>query len=161
MGTPGRRVIDAHTHAFPDELADRAVPRLAREGGLEAALDGTIADPARIARVLELVPGLKLIAPHLGAWDDWEEVERLLVGRPVVFDVAFVLGFMDPTRLRRILLRHPADCLVFGSDSPWADQPEALRGVLALDLPEERLQALLWGNAARLLKLDAPDPGAR
>jgi uncharacterized protein len=40
MGGPA--IIDFHTHAFPDKLAARAVERLERQGGIRAALDGTI-----------------------------------------------------------------------------------------------------------------------
>ncbi|HBA86221.1 MAG TPA: amidohydrolase [Verrucomicrobia bacterium] len=33
-------IIDFHTHAFPDKLAERAVPALAKEANITAALDG-------------------------------------------------------------------------------------------------------------------------
>ncbi len=36
-------IIDFHTHAFPDELAARAVPLLEEEGGVSAFTDGTVA----------------------------------------------------------------------------------------------------------------------
>ncbi len=36
-------VIDFHVHCFPDELARRAIPSLARCGGVEPATDGTLA----------------------------------------------------------------------------------------------------------------------
>ena len=32
-------VIDFHTHCFPDELADRAVGRLAQSGGIPNWMD--------------------------------------------------------------------------------------------------------------------------
>lgn len=35
-------VIDFHTHCFPDELADRAVGRLAQSGGIPNYLDGRV-----------------------------------------------------------------------------------------------------------------------
>lgn len=38
-----RFVIDAHTHAFPDALAARAIAHLERRAGVRAALDGTAA----------------------------------------------------------------------------------------------------------------------
>ncbi|MDX9835209.1 MAG: amidohydrolase family protein, partial [Desulfobulbus sp.] len=41
------------------------------------------ADPGRIRAVCRRFPGLKLVATHLGGWDEWEEVETLLVGEPV------------------------------------------------------------------------------
>jgi predicted TIM-barrel fold metal-dependent hydrolase len=38
----GSPIIDFHTHAFPDKLAARAIAHLERQGGVHAALDGTI-----------------------------------------------------------------------------------------------------------------------
>ena len=35
-------VIDFHAHAFPDALAERAVPQLAAEGGIVPTLSGKI-----------------------------------------------------------------------------------------------------------------------
>ena len=35
-------IVDFHTHAFPDELAERVVKMLEEEGGVRAHLDGTI-----------------------------------------------------------------------------------------------------------------------
>jgi predicted TIM-barrel fold metal-dependent hydrolase len=35
-------IIDAHTHAFPDAVAERAIPWLEEEGKIKAYLDGTI-----------------------------------------------------------------------------------------------------------------------
>ena len=35
-------IIDFHTHAFPDELAERVIKMLEDEGGVKARLDGKI-----------------------------------------------------------------------------------------------------------------------
>ncbi len=113
-----------------------------------------IADPARIASVAARFPRLKLIAAHLGGWQDWDEGERALLGRPVCLDVSDSLGWMPAEQARRFLDRHPAECLLFGSDSPWADQAEALARARQAGLPKARLDALLRGNAARLLGLE-------
>jgi uncharacterized protein len=37
------KIIDCHTHAFPDALAERAVPALEKEGHAKAMLDGKVA----------------------------------------------------------------------------------------------------------------------
>ena len=41
------RIIDFHTHAFPDPIAARAMPQLEAEGNIEAALDGRLASLLR------------------------------------------------------------------------------------------------------------------
>ncbi len=44
--------------------------------------------------------------------------------------------------------------ILFGSDYPYMvglDIDDAVRGILSLDIPEEAKEAILWGNAERLL----------
>lgn len=115
-----------------------------------------IADASRLAAVAARFPRLKLIAAHLGGWEDWDLAEEALLGRPVVLDIADTLDQMPREQALRFLQRHPPDRLVFASDSPWVDQARALREPLLATLPPERLEALLGGNAARLLGLDSP-----
>ncbi len=118
-------------------------------------------DPVRIRRVHETFPGLLFIATHLGAWDDWDEVERHLIGHPIYMETSFSTNCMPPARARRLLTAHPAEYLLFGTDSPWTDQAQALRELRALDLPEDRLDAILWKNAHRLLHARPRTPLAR
>ena len=109
------------------------------------------ADPVRILRVLDRVPTLRLVATHMGAWDDWDEVERHLLGKPITLDVSLSLELLGPKRGREMVLAHPSDRILFGTDSPWASQEQTLRQVRALELGEVRERAILWENAHRLL----------
>jgi uncharacterized protein len=109
------------------------------------------ADPVRIRRVVERVPGLKLVATHMGAWDDWDEVERHLIGHPISMDISLSLDLLGPKRARDMILAHPADRVLFGTDSPWGSQSETIQSLRALGLGEERENAILWGNAQVLL----------
>jgi predicted TIM-barrel fold metal-dependent hydrolase len=110
-----------------------------------------IASPARVVRVAEAYPALKLVATHIGAWEDWDEVEKHFLGRPIRTDTAYSLEFMSRDRARAILSAHPRECILFGSDSPWSDQGEALEQLRALGLGEEWERAVLHDNAAELL----------
>lgn len=109
------------------------------------------ADPARIRRVLDRVPGLKLATTHLGAWEDWDEVERHLLGRPIYMETSYSLDHMPRERARRLLLGHPRTHILFGTDSPWKDQGEEIERVRALELGATVESALFSDNAARLL----------
>lgn len=109
------------------------------------------ADPVRIMRVLDRVPGLRFVATHMGAWDDWDEVEKHMLGKPVTMDVSLSLELLGRSRARDMLLGHPSDRILFGTDSPWASQTETLRLVQGLELGAERESLLLWKNARRLL----------
>jgi uncharacterized protein len=108
-------------------------------------------DPMRIVRLLDRVPGLRFVATHVGAWDDWDEVERYFIGKPIATDLSLSLEFLGRARGREMLLAHPADYILFGTDSPWGGQAETLRLVRDLELGDEREQRLLWQNARRLL----------
>jgi len=110
-------------------------------------------DPVRIAAVIGRFPRLKFVATHLGAWADWDEVETHLLGRNVYLDTAFVYPFLGHDRMRGMLLRHPAEYLLFGSDTPWDDHATVLAQLRGLQLPAAHEAALLGGNAARLLGL--------
>jgi predicted TIM-barrel fold metal-dependent hydrolase len=112
------------------------------------------ADPQRIRKVVGDFPGLILVTSHCGAWEDWDEVERLLLGRDITMDVSYSFPQMGREKARRFLLRHPKEHLLFGSDSPWADQEAAVAALLELGLEPDRLDAILFENARRLLNWD-------
>lgn len=118
---------------------DIAFPRLRR------------ADPARVARLLERVPGLRFVATHLGGWEDWDEVRRHLLGRPMWMEISYSLEVLDPEDARKLLLSHSPDHLLFGTDSPWQDQSQALLRLRRLGAGDALVEAMLCANPARLL----------
>ena len=110
-----------------------------------------VAGPERIVRVIEAFPALKLVASHLGAWEDWGRVQEHLVGRPLYMDVSYSFDFVGEDRAREIILDHPAEYVLFGSDSPWGSQPVTLERLKRMGLPSERFRAIVSENACRLL----------
>ena len=109
------------------------------------------ADPQRILEVCRQFPKLKLIATHLGGWDEWADVRTLLTGEPIYMELSFALDFLDQKRIRDILLSHPPEYLLFGTDSPWTDQATTLKMLAKLGLPEPLFDQIAGGNARRLL----------
>jgi predicted TIM-barrel fold metal-dependent hydrolase len=109
------------------------------------------ADPAGIARVCDKFPELKLVTTHLGAWEQWPEVESDLAGRPVYMEISFSMDYVDSDPVRDILMKHPKDYILFGTDSPWTDQAKTMSAYLSLGLGKEKDEAVLGGNAQRLL----------
>jgi predicted TIM-barrel fold metal-dependent hydrolase len=259
-------IIDFHTHAFPDELADRAMKMLEEEGGIKAHLDGRVsslldsmdrcgieksiicsiatkpsqfdsimvwsdkirseriipfpslhpydpqfaerisqiksegfkgikfhpyyqdftmdderifplykkiaeenlivlmhtgfdfafekirkADPVRIVKVIEAFPDLKMVTTHLGAWDDWDEVERHLLGRNIYMELSFSLEYLKKDEARKIILNHSGAHILFGTDSPWTDQGKTLSLFMGLELGQEIEGLILRNNAVDLL----------
>jgi predicted TIM-barrel fold metal-dependent hydrolase len=110
-----------------------------------------IADPPRILRVLERFPSLTFVATHLGAWQDWDLVAQLLPKAGLWTDISYSLPFLPAEKARALIAAFPADRLLFGSDSPWADQAESIRQLRGLGLEARLEEAILGGNAEKLL----------
>ncbi|MBU0675133.1 MAG: amidohydrolase family protein [Proteobacteria bacterium] len=113
-----------------------------------------IAGPARVRTVIDRFPSLKFIATHLGAWEMWDEVCDLLIGRKVYLDISFSLQYLDRDKVRQMMLDHPADRILFGTDSPWADQAEVATMLKSLELGEELEEKIFRTNGLALLGMD-------
>ncbi len=110
-----------------------------------------IADPEKILNVLNEAPDLRLITTHLGAWDDWEEVDRHLIGKDIYMEISFSLEVLDKATAEGLISRHNPDYILFGTDSPWTDQVAALERFQGLSLSTETKEKILFKNAERLL----------
>lgn len=148
---------------FLDDPEMVAVMRAAADLGLviliHCGMDVSFPDvhkstPQRLHRILPQLEGATIVAAHMGGYRYLDDVERYLVGKDVYIDTSYTIGKFDEGQIRRILTRHRPDRILFGTDSPWEDQGEALGRLRALQLPQELEQAIEYGNAARLLGLD-------
>jgi uncharacterized protein len=110
------------------------------------------ADPSKIADIVKRFPDLKFVATHLGAWEQWQEVESILAGKPVYMELSFALEYLDSSPVREIILKHPKEYLLFGTDSPWTDQKKTLELFRGLNLGEDIEKAVLRDNAERLIR---------
>ena len=109
------------------------------------------ADPAQVTSLLQHYPDLKLVITHLGGWDDWEEAHRLLIGKPIYMEISFALDFLSRKQARNLITSHQPDYLLFGTDSPWADQAACLKQLQELNLDKELFKKIIRKNAERLL----------
>ncbi len=118
------------------------------------------AAPERIRRVSERFPRLRIIAAHLGGWQDWDAVERELIGRPVWLDVATTIPFLGRERTRKLILAHGPERVLFGSDSPWMTQAATIEQVKSLGLAAPIENAIFRENAIELMhsKSMSPEP---
>ena len=111
--------------------------------------------PDRMAAVLDAIgqdPSRpRVILAHMGGWQQWDDVERFLVGKPVYFDTAFSLGQIPDDQFVRIIRRHGAERILFATDSPWDAQDKDVRYLRALPLTEEEKELLFHTNAQTLL----------
>jgi predicted TIM-barrel fold metal-dependent hydrolase len=108
-------------------------------------------DPKQILNVLTKFPDLKMVTTHLGAWQQWSEVEEMLAGKKIYMDISYTLDQIDPQTARRIILKHPKEYILFGTDSPWSGAQETFKHLQALDLGDEREELILRKNGLALL----------
>lgn len=128
--------------------------------------------PEMIASALSQVGPVRLICAHMGGWRDWEKVTDCLAGTSAMIDTAFSLGELSPLEegyyldeQKRMLNEAAfvglirafgAERVLFGTDSPWADQAQSLALVRSLGLDPQEEQAILGGNACRILGITEP-----
>lgn len=107
--------------------------------------------PERLARVLDAVPDLTIIAAHMGGYQCWDEAERYLVGRDLYLDTSYTIADLGPKRMTAMIKAHGPSRILFGTDSPWTDQAAEIAAIRALNLTEDQIADVLGDNAAHLL----------
>ncbi len=109
--------------------------------------------PRHLRALLDAIPDLKVIACHYGGYHLLDEAEQLIVGSRAVLETSWPprLSDLDPERMRRIVARHGADRMVYGSDWPMADPVAEIAAIRSWDLDPEDEAALLGGTLARIL----------
>jgi uncharacterized protein len=115
------------------------------------------AQPHRIAAAARELPGLGIVASHMGGWRDWGQALEHLAGSDVYLDTSFAIANGEddapPALLARLLERHSPERILFGTDSPWREHISELAALDAIGLPDDTKRAVLEGNALRLLNL--------
>lgn len=110
--------------------------------------------PPKLARdMIHDVQPERLVLAHMGGYRRWDEVEEYLVGEPVWFDTAAVLGEIPDQQFIRIVQNQGADRILFATDSPWAGQKEFVQYIKELPLTEEEQDRIFRFNALELLGL--------
>ncbi len=109
--------------------------------------------PERFRNVARALKGGTLVVAHLGGQEEWDDVERYLVGENVYLDTSMGFSYYSAEQFLRIARDHGTDKILFGTDSPWSRADREIAALRALPLTEKEKNAILGGNAARLLAL--------
>lgn len=108
-------------------------------------------NPNRLLPVLERCPGLTVVGAHFGGWSLWEDAANALHGQKDLYvDCSSSLYALSKEKARGLIRLYGADRVLFGSDYPMWSPGEELKRLYALDLTDDELQMILWGNAARV-----------
>ena len=111
--------------------------------------------PDMVLNVWRHIQPEKLILAHMGGWRMWDEVEEKLIGLPFFMDTAVALNKKFPVKLSneqflRMVRKHGSDKIIFGTDTPWYDQKQALMDLDETDLNDNEKVQILGENANNL-----------
>jgi len=163
MAAAGVRGIKIHPQYMNCPLDDARMVRIARgaartglvmvaHAGDDLALgQPDLAVPMRVRALHEAAPGLRLMACHMGGWRCWEESLEVLAGLPIWLETSYTLGQCPEELLLRLIEKHGARRVSFGTDAPWADQGTELERLRALPLSDGDKRRILWDNTAEFL----------
>ena len=119
-----------------------------------------------IVDVLDDVRPTKLVAAHMGGWNNWDEVLDKLVGKNVWVDTAFSIGeipwltpeskkndfrMMSEPEFIQLVYALGVNRVLFATDSPWADQKDYVNRISSIPFIEEEKRKIFAENAKELL----------
>lgn len=114
--------------------------------------------PEHIVEVVKETGSDRLILAHMGGWRLWDEVEKQLMELPVYFDTAFsedyiegVQGMLSADRFVELVRTIGTERVLFGTDSPWSDQKEAVEWLRNTFLTEEEKELIFHKNFERII----------
>ena len=139
---------DEKAVAMFQAMAERNLPALIHTGDYRYPYS----EPARMARVLDQVPNLKVICAHLGGWSVWTQAWEELAGRPGVWvDTSSSLYAIEPGDAASVIRRYGTDRVFFGTDYPmWSPEGE-LERFLRVPLTQEEQEKILHSNLEAFL----------
>lgn len=107
--------------------------------------------PYKAAALLDAFPRLRLIAAHMGGYQQWDHALKALAGRDVWLDTSSTSSFVSPEMLQTLLNSHPRERILFGSDYPLYDPSDEANRLQAMSGFSDGEMEEIMSNARRLL----------
>ena len=159
MGIKGIKLHPDYQGVYFNDIRYKRIVSYATELGLIISVHDPLCPedihctPQMAAELIEDVAPEKLVLAHLGGNQQWDEVERYLVGKNVYLDTAVIFDYIEQEQFLRILRNHGSDKVLFATDSPWAGQKRFVDIMKEMPVTEKEREDVLGGNAAELLGL--------
>ncbi|MDD5017242.1 MAG: amidohydrolase family protein [Eubacteriales bacterium] len=160
-GFKGIKLHPDYQHFFADEARLMPLYEALRDLGLILALHSGIdigypspvhCTPLMIKNIMDTVPGLTIVAAHMGAHGLWRDAEELLLGLPVYLDTSYSYYLLKNEGMTRMIRKHGSERVLFGTDSPWTSADDEIAAITSLDLPPGDIDNILYKNALSLLR---------
>lgn len=161
LGLPGVKLHPDYQGFFVDDPKWKPLYRKISELGLMVVFHAGkeigfappyCATPERMAKALEWLD-CPVVAAHWGGFGCDEEVLRHLCGKEIYFDTSFGYGTMPKYYAEKIVEKHGADRILFGTDTPWHTPEMEMRLLDSLHLSDGEREKIFAGNAKRLLEI--------
>jgi hypothetical protein len=124
--------------------------------GFDVAFPGNNqAEVEKIEKIANWFKDLTIVCTHVGGWKQWDRIKCLTDCENVYTETSMTLTEMSDEEFIKHLGSFDEDRVLFGTDSPWTDQKEMLERTLNLKIPARRMEKMMYGNAARLLRLNS------
>ena len=108
----------------------------------------------KVAKVAKLFPKMILIAAHMGGMCRYDEVEEYLLPQENIYlDTAMSSQYCNPEQFERIIRKHGAEHILFGSDCPWSKSCDEVNYLERAHLSSRDLDLIFSGNIMRLLQI--------
>jgi len=105
-----------------------------------------------IKKIASDFKGLKFVAAHFGGLMLADKVADELAGKADIFlDTSCCVGFVTPAQAKKIISRHGAERILFGSDCPWGSPKAHLDFIDNLPLTANEKELIFYKNAESLL----------
>ena len=109
--------------------------------------------PARIRKICENFPKLKLQAAHIGGYCRWDEAQEMLTGfENLRIDICSSLAFMSAEKAAERIRGFGVENSFFACDFPMWNHKEELDRFLSLGFTEEENRMILAENFRRFYK---------
>ena len=107
--------------------------------------------PARLRKVLDLFPKLKVIAAHFGGYSMYDTAAELLYDKDCFFDVSSSLMFMEEGVAEKYINHYGAQRFVYGSDFPMWDPVREMERFMRLHLTDAQKEQIAHITAEGIL----------
>ena len=116
--------------------------------------------PNHVLEVLKDTESDHLILAHMGGWRLWNEVKEKLMEKPLYFDTSFSGDYLQKEGVSGMLTKEAfvdlihamgSDRVLFGTDSPWSGQKDAVQWFMETDLTETEKKKILSDNFSRII----------
>lgn len=109
--------------------------------------------PIKLRKILDLFPGIDVIAAHLGGYSMQETARELLQDTSCVMDISSSVVFMEPGVAEKYINIYGAERIAFGSDYPMFDPVQEVNNFLRFKLTDEQKEQIAYKTAERILRI--------